>query len=319
MSANQITVKVARKRREALDISSYELVPVEAGDLPAFEPGAHIDVHLPNGLIRQYSLCGTPHQENRYRIAVLRDAKSRGGSQAIHDLVNEGDILRISPPRNLFKLFDGKQENLLLAGGIGVTPLLSMAYHLHKKGCQFELHYFARSKSRVAFLDEIRMGELAKNVVFHLDDEPVVDVRSVRALLESAPPDAHVYTCGPMGFLDHVLKSTQDLGWPDHRVHYESFSAAGPVEGDSFEVRIQSTGQSIVVGPKETVVQAVARIGVDIPVSCEQGICGTCLTKVVDGVPAHKDMYLTDAEHAMNNQFTPCCSRSFSPVLVLDL
>lgn len=319
MCANQITVRVSLKRSEALDISSYELASVEGESLPPFEPGSHIDVHLPNGLTRQYSLCGQPRQDNRYRIAVLRDARSRGGSQAIHDLVNEGDVLRISHPRNLFKLSDGEQANLLLAGGIGVTPLLAMAYHLQKNGRQFELHYFARSKDRVAFLEEIQTSELSKHVLFHLDDEPKTDAKSVRALIENAPPGAHIYTCGPSGFLTHVLENTKALNWPDHRVHYESFSPANLGEGASFEVRIQSTGQSIVVGPKETVVQAVARLGINIPVSCEQGICGTCLTKVVEGKPIHKDMYLTDAEHAMNDQFTPCCSRSLSPILVLDL
>ena len=152
MSANEIAVKVARKVREAQDINSYELVSVNGQALPAFEAGAHVDVHLPNGLVRQYSLCGMPHQKDRYRIAVLRDPKSRGGSEAVHNMVHEGDTLRISAPRNLFRLAAEAQASVLLAGGIGVTPLLAMAYHLHALGSSFALHYFARSLDRAGQL-----------------------------------------------------------------------------------------------------------------------------------------------------------------------
>ena len=319
MSANGIAVKVARKVREALDINSYELVCVNGQALPAFEAGAHVDVHLPNGLVRQYSLCGMPHQKDRYRIAVLRDPKSRGGSEAVHDLVHEGDTLRISAPRNLFRLAAGAQASVLLAGGIGVTPLLAMAYHLHALGSTFELHYFARSRDRVAFLAELQNSGFAGSVVLHLDDEAVAGARPLRSLLETLRRDAHIYTCGPTGFLNHVLETASALDWPGGQVHYETFSPPQPIAGDSFEVRISSTGQSVVVAADETVVSAVARLGIEIPVSCEQGICGTCLTRVAEGVPDHHDQYLTNEEHERNDQFTPCCSRARSKVLVLDL
>ncbi|MFC5523916.1 PDR/VanB family oxidoreductase [Polaromonas jejuensis] len=319
MGANEFSVRVARKTREAVDINSYELVAMDERDLPAFEAGAHVDVHLPNGLVRQYSLCGMPHRRDRYRIAVLRDPKTRGGSEAIHDLVHEGDTLRISWPRNLFRLSDGPQTSILLAGGIGVTPLLAMAYHLHAQGRPFALHYFARSKERVAFLAELQSAAFASNIAFHLDDAAAAGKKPLCALLENMPRDAHIYTCGPTGFLNHVLETASALDWPAAQVHHETFSPPQAVTGDSFEVRILSTGQSVVVAQDETVVSAVARIGVEIPVSCEQGICGTCLTRVVEGVPDHHDQYLTDDEHEKNDQFTPCCSRSRTKVMVLDI
>ena len=319
MSSHEIVVRVVRKTREALDINSYELAASDASGLPGFEAGAHIDVHLPNGLTRQYSLCGHPQQAGRYRIAVLRDPKTRGGSQAVHDLIHEGDELRIGMPRNLFPLQKSGGHSLLLAGGIGVTPLLAMAYHLHREGRPFELHYFTRSRDRAAFMAELQASGLAAQVFFHFDDEPDASQKPVAELLAAMDGATHLYTCGPAGFLNHVLDSARALGVPDARVHYETFAAAAPVSGGSFEVRIQSTGQKVVVGPDETVVAAVARLGIEIAVSCEQGICGTCLTRVVEGLPDHQDQYLTEAEQAANDQFTPCCSRSKSACLVLDL
>ena len=315
----ELAVKVVKKSAEALDINAYELVAAGAEDLPAFDAGSHIDVHLPNGLVRQYSLCSSPSQEGRYRIAVLRDPKTRGGSEAAHDMVNEGDTLRISAPRNLFKLAASASPSILLAGGIGVTPLLAMAYHLHSLGLPFELHYFARSRERVAFLAELLASEFADRLVLHLDDEVPARVQPLRELLAALPRDAHLYTCGPSGFLAHVLDTARALSWPDAQVHYESFAAPEPVSGDSFDVRIRSTGESVTVGLDETVVAAVARLGIEIPVSCEQGICGTCVTRVVEGTPDHHDQYLTDEERTANDQFTPCCSRSLSKLMVLDL
>jgi vanillate monooxygenase ferredoxin subunit len=312
-------VRVNKKKSEAIDICSYELVAVDGGHLPAFDAGAHIDIHLPNGLVRQYSLCNTPSQRSFYRIAVLRDQNSRGGSQAMHDLVNAGDTLTISAPRNLFQLKHGDYATILVAGGIGVTPLVAMAYQLHELSRPFELHYYTRSRQRTAFLDELQRSEFSSQVTFHFDDEPKDTKKPVTALLEKLPNDTQIYTCGPSGFLTHVLDCTRQHGWALNRVHYETFSPPEREAGGAFEIRILSTGQSTIVGLNETAVSAVARLGIEIPVSCEQGICGTCLTKVLDGVPDHKDQFLTDEEHRKNDQFTPCCSRALSSVLVLDL
>jgi vanillate O-demethylase ferredoxin subunit len=316
---NEIEVRVARKTTEALDINAYELVAHDGGELPAFDAGSHVDVHLPNGLVRQYSLCGGPLQQGRYRIAVLRDPQTRGGSQAAHDLVHEGDVIRISAPRNLFALDANAGHSVLLAGGIGVTPLLAMAYQLDSDGSSFELHYFARSRARVAFLSELLNGKFSDKVVLHLDDESPAGGQPLRDLMANLPEDSHLYTCGPTGFLNHVLQTAEALAVPAERVHYETFAAPDPVAGDAFEVHINSTAQTVTVNADETVVAAVARLGFEIPVSCEQGICGTCITRVLKGVPDHRDQYFTDAEHAANDQFTPCCSRSHSKILVLDL
>jgi vanillate O-demethylase ferredoxin subunit len=319
---NQIEVRVVRKTCEALDINAYELAPVGEERLPAYEAGAHVDVHMPSGLVRQYSLCGGPWvhgEQRRYRIAVLRDPKSRGGSHAMHDGVNEGDTLRIGTPRNLFPLVAGEQASILLAGGIGVTPLLAMAYQLHAAGRPFMLHYFARSRQRVAFLEELLQGAFADRVVLHLDDEGDSSGNRVHELLAALPPAAHVYTCGPAGFLQYVLTTAAAAAWPSEQLHYETFAPAEQKAGDSFEVRIHSTGATVTVAADETVVAAVARLGIEIPVSCEQGICGTCITRVLAGAIDHHDQYFSEAEQAAQNQFTPCCSRARSAVLVLDL
>lgn len=321
---NAIEVRVVRKTCEALDIHAYELAPVGEESLPAYAAGAHVDVHLPGGLVRQYSLCGSPAQHGhgahmRYRIAVLRDPQSRGGSQAMHEVVGEGDTLRIGAPRNLFPLLAGGQPSILLAGGIGVTPLLAMAYELHATGRPFRLHYFARTRGRVAFLAELLQGPFADHVELHLDDEGTAGGDTVRQLLAALPPTAQVYTCGPAGFLQHVLATAAAVAWPSEQLHYETFAPPQQTAGGSFTVRIHSTGASVTVASDETVVAAVARLGVEIPVSCEQGICGTCITRVLSGEIEHRDQYFNEAEQAAQDQFTPCCSRAKSVVLVLDL
>lgn len=316
---NEIEVRVVRKTREALEIQAYELAHAGGGELPTYAAGAHVDVHLPGGLVRQYSLCGGASQKGRYRIAVLRDSNTRGGSAAMHDVVSEGDLLRISAPRNLFPLTAGDHPSILLAGGIGVTPLLAMAYELHAAGRPFALHYFARSRERLAFLGELLQSDFAGQVVMHIDDEGQTGVDRVREVLSSLAPEAHVYTCGPTGFLGHVLATAETLSWPPDQLHYETFAPAQRAPGDAFEVRIQSTGESVIVGAGETVVAAVARLGIEIPMSCEQGICGTCITRVLAGDIEHHDQYFTEAEHVANDKFTPCCSRARSSLLVLDL
>jgi vanillate monooxygenase ferredoxin subunit len=319
MSVGELLVRVGRKTVEAMDINSYELVSIDGKLLPAFEAGSHVDVHLPNGLTRQYSLCGELRHGEHYRIAVLREPNTRGGSGAMHHQVSEGDTLRISKPRNLFPLNPEKGASLLLAGGIGVTPLLAMAYQLHESKRNFELHYFVRSRNRLAFQGELMKAPFSSQVFFHIDDEPSEQTVSVESLLQRERADAHVYTCGPAGFLSHVLSTAKANGWLEERVHFESFSPVEVKGANSFEVQFRSKPGSVVVGPDETIVAAAARFGIEIPVSCEQGICGTCLTGVIDGKPDHKDMYLTDEERSLNNQLTPCCSRSLTSILVLDL
>jgi vanillate O-demethylase ferredoxin subunit len=255
-----LQVRVAAKRTEAQDICSLELVAADGGALPAFAAGAHIDMHLPNGLVRQYSLCNAPSETHRYVIGVLRDAASRGGSVAVHELVAEGSVLTISAPRNLFPLDSAAPHHLLLAGGIGITPMLAMAEHLAATGGAFTLHHCNRSQARTAFVDRLGAAPFAAHAHHHFDDGDAAQKLDIAATLQSAPAGTHLYVCGPQGLMD-----------------------------------------------------------ADIPMSCEQGVCGTCLTRVKAGTPDHRDQYLMPEEQAANDQFLPCCSRSKSGRLVLDL
>ncbi|HET8744010.1 MAG TPA: PDR/VanB family oxidoreductase [Ramlibacter sp.] len=316
----QITVKVARRTQEALDIASFELVKPDGSALPGFSAGSHIDVQLPGGLTRQYSLCNDAAEQHRYRIAVLRDAHSRGGSAAMHEQVKEGDTLAISEPRNHFPLVHA-QRTLLLAGGIGVTPLLCMAQRLATAGADFALHYCTRSPERTAFRDEIAASPYAGRVRFHFDDGEAAQKLDLDALLGEPDPGTHIYVCGPTGFIEWVVKTAERFAWNKEQVHLEYFGAAPQdTQGDrAFQVKLAGSGATYEVPADKTVVQALQAHGVEILTSCEQGVCGTCLTRVLQGECDHRDLYLTDEEKAKHDQFTPCCSRAKGPLLVLDL
>ncbi|WP_077034726.1 PDR/VanB family oxidoreductase [Pelomonas sp. KK5] len=316
-----IEVHVARKTPEALDIASFELVRPDGAALPPFSAGSHIDVQLPNGLTRQYSLCNEPGEVHRYLIGVLRDPASRGGSRAMHEEVREGQVLRISAPKNHFPLAHAARHSLLLAGGIGITPILCMAERLAASGASFALHYCSRSPERTAFRARIAASGFARRAMHHYDDGGEAAQRlPLDALLQAhRQDDTHLYVCGPKGFMDWVLGSARAAGWPEGRLHYEFFGAAVPTAGGAFEVMLASSGRVIPVRPEQSVVQALAACGIELPTSCEQGVCGTCLTRVIDGEVDHRDMYLTPAEQAAHDQFTPCCSRAKSARLVLDL
>ncbi|MDB5744755.1 MAG: ferredoxin [Polaromonas sp.] len=320
-TASTLSVRVARKHPEAVDICTFELVSADGNALPAFSAGSHVDVHLPGGLTRQYSLCNAPSESNRYLIGVLRDPASRGGSQAMHEQVEEGQMLEISTPNNHFPLAHEARRHLLLAGGIGVTPILCMAERLANTGADFEMHYCTRSPERTAFRERIATSSFASKVNFHFDDGPNQQKIDIAALLSTPASGLHLYVCGPKGFMEAVLETARENGWPEAQLHYEFF--AGTVthsDSDaSFEVQLASSGKVVVVPADKTVVQALADAGVEVQVSCEQGVCGTCLTRVLQGVPDHKDMFLTPEEQAANDQFLPCCSRALSPRLVLDL
>ena len=321
MSESTLTVRVTQRKREALDIDTFELCDVDGKPLPPFSAGSHIDVHLPNGMTRQYSLCNDPTESHRYLIGVLRDPGSRGGSVAMHDAVNEGDVLRISAPRNHFPLVHEAKRSVLVAGGIGITPILCMAERLAVAGAPFELHYCTRSRERTAFHGRIAASPFAACAQFHFDDGPAEQKLDLPRLTAAPQAGEHLYVCGPKGFMDTVLGAARARGWPESQIHYEFFNAdLLPIGGeDAFDVKLASSGRIVAVPKDRTVVQALAGAGVDVPVSCEQGVCGTCLTRVLEGIPDHRDLYLTPEEQAANDQFTPCCSRSKTPLLVLDL
>jgi vanillate monooxygenase ferredoxin subunit len=317
-----LAVRVAAKRQEAQDICSFELAPADAAvPLPAFAPGAHVDVHVPGGLIRQYSLWNHPSEEGVYRIGVLKEASGRGGSRAMHEAVEEGAVLHIGAPRNHFPLHGTDAPSLLLAGGIGITPILCMAQELAARHAKFELHYCTRSLARTAFVQKLRAAEFAPCVHFHHDDGPDDQRLEIPSLLASQARESHLYVCGPKGFMDAVLTHARATGWSEDRLHYEFFQADPAVlEGDQpFQVKLAKTGRVISISADKTVVQALAEAGIEVSTSCEQGICGTCVTRVIEGIPDHRDSFLMPEEHAANDCFTPCCSRARTTSLVLDL
>jgi vanillate O-demethylase ferredoxin subunit len=316
----QIAVKVLQKKQEAVDIASFELAKPDGSALPGFSAGSHIDVQVPGGLTRQYSLCNDAAENHRYRIAVLRDPNSRGGSAGMHDGVKEGDTLLISEPRNHFPLVHA-QRTLLFAGGIGVTPLLAMAQRLANSNTDFTLHYCTRSVERTAFRDEIARSSFKDRVQFHFDDGDAAQKLDLQAALGQPQPGTHIYVCGPTGFIDFVVKTAEGMRWPKDQVHLEYFGAAPQdSSGDgAFQVKIASSGAVYDVPAHQSIVHALQEHGIEILVSCEQGVCGTCITRVLEGECDHRDLYFTDEEKAKNDQFTPCCSRAKTAVLVLDL
>lgn len=311
---------VQRRVQEAEDIISLDFISAQGMVLPPFAPGAHIDLHLPNGLVRQYSLCHPSESQSsgKYTIAVQREKESRGGSISVHEQLTVGSRVQASEPRNLFELVPAARKHLLLAGGIGITPLICMAQALALRQHDFELHYFCRSQARAAFGDLLRSESLTRSVHLHLDGNADVHLAEI---LKRSDSDTHIYVCGPSGFMDCVLATASERDWPSSNVHKEFFAVdSSPHEGDQlFEVQIASTGRRYEIPVGASVFEVLDQAGLDIPVSCEQGICGTCVTQVLDGIPDHRDQYLTDAEKATNKCFTPCCSRAHSKLLVLDL
>ncbi|MDB5497850.1 MAG: hypothetical protein JWP28_1881 [Phenylobacterium sp.] len=314
-----LSLKLVAKTVEAENICSFEFADARGRPLPAFSAGSHIDLTVGPGLIRQFSLCNDPKETHRYLIAVLREPQSRGGSRTLHDALEVGDVLEASLPKNHFQLAHAAGRSILIAGGIGITPILCMAERLSNIGAAFELHYAVASTARAAFVDRLEQAAFAQQVKLYVSDER--RRLDTWALLRDVDPDAHVYVCGPERLIDDVLAAARALGWPDANVHCEYFVAeAHDTSNDrDFDVRLASTGLTIHVPRTTSVAAALASHGVDIPMSCSEGVCGTCLTRVLQGEVAHRDRVLSAAERARGDQFTPCCSRATGPLLVLDL
>lgn len=299
-------------------IRAFELISSNGSALPSFEAGAHIDVHLKNGLTRQYSLSNCCREKHRYVIGVLHDEHSRGGSRCMHTEYREGDQLRIGAPRNLFEIHPHTQKAILFAGGIGITPILSMAYRLKSQRIPFELHYFVRSHEMIAFYGNLT-EHFAGQIHFHIQDQPETQC-DMSSVLEQTASDRHLYVCGPAGFMAFVMESAQHMGWETEQLHQEHFVAQKSETSNNaaFTIEIKGSDRRIEVQPHQTATQALIENGFDVPISCEQGICGTCITRVLAGIPDHRDVFMTDEEHALNNQFTPCCSRAKSTSLLIE-
>ena len=314
-------LQIKQIRWEATDIFAFELVHPQGQALPAFSAGAHIDVHIGDGLIRQYSLSNDPQETHRYVIGVLRDEAGRGGSRSFTGNARVGQLLKVSVPRNNFALAANAQHTLLLAGGIGITPLKAMAHGLSHAGASFALHYCVRSDDRMAFKDELAA---LPNTHFHVDGGDLSQGLNLAALLHSAHQGTHVYFCGPSGFMTACKAATAH--WPAELVHLEHFQApvadqaAAPsnVAGDgSFVAQIASTGQTISVAAHQSLVDALAGEGIEIATSCVSGLCGTCKVGYVSGDVEHNDHILGADEQS--HCLTACVSRARSGVLVLDL
>ena len=310
-----IDVRLSAIRYAARDTNIYELASLEGKPLPAYEPGAHIDVHLPNGIIRQYSLLEPEPQPHRYTIGVKRDPASRGGSRYVHDELRVGKTLKISAPRNNFPLVEDASEIILFAGGIGITPIWCMVQRLEQLGRSWKLFYACRSRSDMAFLHAL---ESMASSEFHFDDEAGGKFLDVTGIVAAAPKDAHLYCCGPTPMLKAFEAATAD--WPRDHIHIEYFTPKqAPAKTGGFVVELARSGREFVIPEGKSILQVLLDAGVDVDYSCELGICGACEQRVISGTPEHRDAILTEEEQASNTKVMICCAGCKSERLVLDL
>ena len=316
----RIPVRIRRRRREVNNIVSIELEAVSGSALPGFTAGAHIDLVLPSGLIRQYSLCSDPRDSGTYRIAVLLEPDSRGGSREVHSLA-VGQELSIGVPRNHFSLADEHESAVLIAGGIGVTPIMTMAANLHGDGIPFAFHYLTRSRAATAFRKELQASRFgASPHLRHDDEEGVPSPDELERRIGPPASGRHLYVCGPRPLIAAAVAAAQRTGWSDEAIHVEHFKAPGDaVAGDPVTLHLVRRGLTLEVPGDRTLARALADAGIAVPVSCEQGICGTCVVVVSAGTPDHRDCFLTEQERARGDCIALCCSRALSPCLSLDL
>jgi vanillate O-demethylase ferredoxin subunit len=326
MTAQPLHVRVARIDQlgpagAPLSVRILELHAADGRGLPPFAAGAHIDIRIGDALVRQYSLLNDPAEQHRYVVAVALDAASRGGSRHLHAQVNPGDMLAISAPRCHFPLVEDAAHSVLIAGGIGVTPLWSMAQRLLALGRPFAFHYGARSAASAALLGEIGPRLAAAGRPFATAFEEAGGARlDLAAILADAPADTHFYACGPGGMLDAYLAAADAAGRAPERVHFERFSGTGTAATEGgFTVELARTGGSYAVPQGATILDTLKAHGINIPHSCAEGICGACEAVVIDGIPDHRDDVLSAAEKAANRTMMVCCSGAKSPRLVLDL
>ncbi|WP_175650764.1 PDR/VanB family oxidoreductase [Pseudomonas sp. Marseille-P9899] len=313
-----IAVRISAIDEQGAGNRSLRLEPV-SGDLPPFEAGAHIDVHLPNGLTRQYSLAGSPRERGHYLLCIKHEPQSRGGSSFVHQQLAAGAELLISAPRNAFPLLEA-EHYLLLAAGIGITPLLSMAEELQARGTPFSLHYYTRSPAELAFAKRLSDGFAEGSVQLHHSITGCSPRQHVPETMLARRPGSRLYLCGPAAFMAAQRERAALAGWPQSHVHTEAFAPATEgVVGDAFEVTLAKSGTTVAVGPEQSIAAALLAAGVEVPLSCEMGMCGACLTGLLEGEGDHRDQVLSDAERASNQQIALCCSRSHSARLVLDM
>jgi vanillate O-demethylase ferredoxin subunit len=316
--ATPIDLRLRRIRLEAEGIASYEFVSASGDALPAFSAGAHIDLHLPQGMVRSYSLVNAPSDAGRYVVAVQHDADGQGGSAWMHSAPRVGDRLRATPPSNDFALAEDAAHSVFIAGGIGITPVLSMLRRLRELGRPWRLHYAGRSPRETAYVDTLRAlagDDRELDLCFGSSRTERLDIA---AIVRDAPSDTHLYCCGPARMIDAFVAACAARA--AHTVHVERFAATSEAATDGgYEVVLERSGQRFMVAPGKTLLDTLLDHAVDVPYACSAGVCGTCRTPVLAGQPDHRDDFLSAQEKEANDSIMVCCSGARSKTLVLDL
>jgi len=312
-----IAVRVTRAEKIAEGIHLFEMRPKDGGELPAFTAGSHINLRLPNGLVRKYSLCSDPAERDHYRIAVKREENGRGGSIYLIDNTREGDEWLISAPDNAFALPQRGDNFIFIAGGIGITPFIAMIHALkHDPAKKFKLYYCSRTPEMTAFREELSAPEYKGKVVIHYDNGDPEKALDLWPIVEERKNREHLYCCGPRGLMEAVRDATGH--WSPTAIHFEAFSEADARRPDDkpFKVKLAKSGVTIDVPAGTTIMEAMRTAGHDVPSSCESGTCGTCRTRLLEGEADHRDLVLTEAERG--SQIMICVSRAKTPELVID-
>jgi vanillate O-demethylase ferredoxin subunit len=313
-------MRVEAIRFEAEGVLSFELCALQ-GTLAPAEAGAHVDLHLPGGHVRSYSLCNAPGETHRYVVGVARDPASRGGSAYLHEYVRPGQVIEVSGPRNNFAPDLGAPHSVLIAGGIGVTPLFAMVQGLVAAGRSWEMHYATRTRRVAAFVPALERLGVHGKLRLHFDDENAGRPLDLQSILAAAPAGSHLYCCGPGAMIDAFQAAAAAL--PAEQVHVEYFKAPAHSSDDSvpgrFEVMLARSGRLLHVDEDRTILDTLLDAGVDVPFSCMEGICGSCEVAVIDGEPDHRDMVLSQADQTAGKTIMVCCSRAKSQRLVLDV
>ncbi|MES2288166.1 MAG: PepSY domain-containing protein [Pseudomonadota bacterium] len=319
-NAPPLRLKVAAIRSEALGVKAFDLVPSGRTRIRPFTAGAHIEVHVPGGPRRQYSLCNGPAQRDSYTIAVRLEESSRGGSKGMHALQVGQEVL-VKRPKNHFPIDRATRHATLVAAGIGITPMLSMARHLLARKTPFTLHYFGRDAESMPYTRVFALQEFAPHSHIHIGLGRAAIPAILADVLARRPEGGHVYTCGPDAFMDAVADAACGANWPRQSIHRENFAPAAALRGsprDAFEVMLARSGRKVVVSREETMLQALFAADIHVASSCEQGTCGECALHVVDGEIDHRDCFLSDSERALGNVILGCVSRAKGRALVID-
>ncbi len=305
----------------ARDTCAFEFRPVGEAALAPFTAGAHVELILPNGVRRSYSLCNPQGETHRYVVGVKKASPSRGASSYLHETLRVGTEISIAPPRNNFPLVETAPHSVLVAGGIGITPIWGMIQRLNAIDASFELHYASRTRGEAAFLKDLEsLGADPSRLRLTFDHEPGGKMLDLPSIVAAAPPDAHFYACGPAPMLQAFEEAVLNVpGGHAHLERFEGVKDAAEKQADGFEVVLARSGITLAVPPGKPILDVLLDEGIDVPFSCMEGVCGSCKVGVLEGVPDHRDLVLTDEERASNKAIMVCCSGAKTERLVIDL